>query len=106
MSYTLKHLLELSAEDTENILLQPVFQDELLKVTLFSLASGQSLKQHSSSKPALLQIIHGKALLGLGDDTLEAKAGDWVHMPAHLPHSIQAITTLHFLLTILKQKDL
>jgi hypothetical protein len=40
--------------------------------------------------------------LTLGDDTLEARPGTWVHMPTGLRHSIQAKTPVVMLLLLLK----
>ena len=39
----------------------------------------------------------------LGDDTLEASPGTWVHMSAGLKHSIQAKTPVVMLLLLLKE---
>jgi quercetin dioxygenase-like cupin family protein len=102
MLYTFKDFLELPEPSADSILSQTVYSDDTVKVTLFSFAMGQELSQHTASKPALLHVLRGSAVLGLGEDTLEAKAGTWVHMPAHLPHSVSAKTNLHFLLTLLK----
>jgi quercetin dioxygenase-like cupin family protein len=102
MSYTFKDFSELPEPSANSILSQTVYNDDTVKVTLFSFAMGQELTQHTASKPALLHVLQGSAVLGLGEDTLEAKAGTWVHMPAHLPHSVTAKTNLHFLLTLLK----
>jgi quercetin dioxygenase-like cupin family protein len=52
--------------------------------------------------PAVLHFLQGEARLTLGDDTLEAKAGSWVHMPKGLRHSIQAKTPVVMLLLLLK----
>ena len=40
--------------------------------------------------------------LSPGDDTLEARPGTWVHMPAGLKHGIQARTPVVMLLMLLK----
>jgi quercetin dioxygenase-like cupin family protein len=52
--------------------------------------------------PAILHFIQGEAKLTLGDDTLEAKAGTWVHMPTGQRHSIQAKTPVVMLLLLMK----
>lgn len=102
-AYTFKHLSELPQVQPESILSQTLCQDQGFKVTLFSFAAGQELSQHTASKPVLLHILQGQARLGLAEDSLEAKTGDWLHIPAHLPHSVQALSELHFTLTLLKQ---
>jgi quercetin dioxygenase-like cupin family protein len=52
--------------------------------------------------PAVLHFIQGEAKLTLGDDTLEARPGTWVHMPKGLRHSIQARTPVAILLSLVK----
>jgi quercetin dioxygenase-like cupin family protein len=47
-------------------------------------------------------ILQGEAKLTLADDTLEAKPGTWVHMPAGLKHGILARTPVVMLLMLLK----
>jgi mannose-6-phosphate isomerase-like protein (cupin superfamily) len=42
--------------------------------------------------PAVLHFLQGEAKLTLGDDTLEARPGTWVHMPKGLRHSIRVKT--------------
>jgi quercetin dioxygenase-like cupin family protein len=59
------------------------------------------LTEHTASNPAILQIIRGEATLALGDDTLEAQAGAWTHMPAGLRHAVKARTPVVMLLLLL-----
>ncbi len=51
---------------------------------------------------AILHFLSGEAKLTLGDDLVDAKPGTWAHMPAGLPHSIQAKTPVVMLLLLLK----
>jgi quercetin dioxygenase-like cupin family protein len=53
--------------------------------------------------PAVLHFLQGEAKLTLGDDTLEAKPGTWVHMPAGLKHGILARTPVVMLLLLLRE---
>lgn len=99
--YVFKQLV-LPEPNTDSILSQTIFNNDSVKVTLFSFVAGQELSQHTASKPALLHILQGSAVLGLAEDILEAKTGTWIHLPAHLPHSVPAKTELHFLLTLVK----
>lgn len=102
LPYTFKELSELPEPNADSILSQTVYSDDTVKVTLFSFAVGQELSQHTASRPILLHVLQGSAVLGVGENRLEAEAGSWLHMPANLPHSVTAKTNLHFLLTLLK----
>ncbi len=86
----------------KGILSRTLFSDDRIKVVLFGFAQGEELSEHTASMPAVLHFLRGEARVGLGDDTVEAQAGTWVHMPAGLRHRIQATTPVVMLLMLLK----
>jgi quercetin dioxygenase-like cupin family protein len=95
----LAHQVETPADGT---LSRTIYQDERLKVVLFSFSAGQELSEHTATTPAIMHFLAGEVELTLGGDEVAAGAGSWVHMPAQLPHSIRAKTPLVMLLTLLK----
>ena len=94
--------LSISEIPTDSILSRTIHSDDSVKVLLFGFASGQELSEHTASMPAILHILEGEASLTLGEDTHQAQAGTWVHMPANLPHSIYAHEPVFMLLLLLK----
>ena len=105
MTMTYTHFCDLAQEvhpPDKGILSRTLFSDDRLKVVLFGFAQGEELSEHTASMPAVLHFLQGEANLTLGDDTLEARPGTWVHMPAGLRHSIQAKTPVVMLLLLLK----
>jgi quercetin dioxygenase-like cupin family protein len=95
----LAHQVETPADGT---LSRTIYQDEHLKVVLFSFSTGQELSEHTASTPAIMHFLAGDAELTLGNDEVAAGAGSWVYMPAQLPHSIRAKSPVVMLLTLLK----
>ena len=89
----------------DGILSLTLYSDEQVKAVLFGFGAGQELSEHTASMPAILHIVQGEAHLTLGDDTLEARAGAWVHMPPQLQHSIYAKTPVVMLLLLLKSAE-
>jgi quercetin dioxygenase-like cupin family protein len=87
----------------KGILSRTLYNDDRLKAVLFGFAQGEELSEHTASMPAVLHFLQGEAKLTLGDDTLEAKPGTWVHMPKGLRHSIQAKTPGVMLLLLVKE---
>lgn len=59
---------------------------------LFKFAAGEILSEHTSSYPAVLIFLSGRAAVTLGEDHHEAGPGTWIYMPPHLPHSVTAET--------------
>ena len=104
MNTTYTHILDLAKEaepPADGILSRTVFQDDRLKAVVFGFGQGQELSEHTAVKPALLSFVTGEASVGLGDDTQEAQAGTWVHVPAVLKHSVNAKTPVVMLLVLL-----
>lgn len=86
----------------DGILSRTLYSDEQVKVVIFGFGAGQELSEHTASTPAILHIIQGEAHLTLGDDSVEARPGAWVHMPPQLQHGIYAKTPVVMLLLLIK----
>jgi quercetin dioxygenase-like cupin family protein len=87
---------------TDGTLSRTIYQDDRLKVVLFSFSAGQELSEHTASTPAIMHFLTGESDVTLGSDKVTAHAGTWIHMPAQLPHSIRATTPVVMLLSLLK----
>jgi quercetin dioxygenase-like cupin family protein len=71
-------------------------------VTLFAFDEGQGLSEHSTPFDALVQVIDGEAELTIGGESVVAKTGQVVLMPANIPHAVNAVRQFKMLLTMLK----
>ena len=71
-------------------------------VTLFAFDDGQSLSEHTAPFDALVQILDGRAELTIGGESVPAKAGQVVLMPADVPHALRADGPFKMLLTMLR----
>jgi quercetin dioxygenase-like cupin family protein len=89
----------------DGILSRTIYSDNQIKAVLFGFDQGQELSEHRASTPAIIHIIKGEAKINLGKDTMEIRAGSWIHMDAKLSHSIFAKTALVMLLLIFKVKE-
>ena len=85
----------------DSILSRNIYQDESLKTILFGFQPGQELSEHTAAVPATLHFLRGEADIVLGEEAKTAREGTWVHLPAHLPHSIKAKTETLMLLSLL-----
>jgi len=105
MSPAYTHIADLAAQaepPAQGILSRTIHNDEQFKAVVFGFDQGQELTEHTATKAAILQIIRGAATLTLGEDTIEAQAGAWIHMPAGLRHAVKARTPVVMLLLLLK----
>jgi nitric oxide dioxygenase len=72
------------------------------EVSLFCMSSGQMLSSHTSSYPAIIHVLRGKGEVTLAKEKFEATTNAWFYMPANLPHALEAIENMVFLLTLFK----
>ena len=85
----------------DSIVSRTFYGDDGLKGILFGFAAGQELSEHTAARPAILHFLSGEAELTLGEETLNAGPGTWIHMEARLPHSVLAQTRVVMLLLLL-----
>jgi quercetin dioxygenase-like cupin family protein len=72
------------------------------RVVLFGFDEGQELTEHTSTQTALVQILSGQCEFSLAGQWHSLKAGDFLHMPPHLPHAVKATTQFSMLLTLIR----
>jgi quercetin dioxygenase-like cupin family protein len=89
----------------QGIYSRTLHRDDSVAITYFSFAPGEGLSEHTSTKPAIVQVLRGEATLTLGDDTIETNAGSLVYMTASLKHSVLAKTDVQLLLTLIKSSS-
>lgn len=101
----IEDLTTLAQPLTEGIYSRTLHRDDHANITYFSFAPGEGLSEHTSTKAAIVQILRGEAVLTLGSDTVEAKAGSLVYMTPSLKHSVLAKTDVQLLLTLVKSSS-
>lgn len=97
-----ENLLDEAQTPDKGIWSRSLRNDDALKLVLFSFAAGEELSEHTSSLPAVIQILDGRARLTLGGETVEAGPGALVYMEPRLTHAVKAVTALKMLLTLVK----
>ena len=91
-----EHAAELAktGRPTGHVRGRAIHTDARLKALIFPFEPGQALEEHTAPHPIVLQFLEGEAVVTVGSDVREAGPGTWIHLPAHLPHSIQARTAV------------
>lgn len=106
MSQSFTHIVDLTKEvepPDDGILTRTLYNDDHVKAVIFGFGQGEELSEHTASMPAILHFIQGEAMLTLGDETVEAQPGTWIHMAPSLKHSVKAKTPVVMLLLLLKK---
>ena len=96
------NLLKHQPVPKEGILTRPLFEDDHVRAVLFTFSKGQFLSEHTASSPAILHFLDGDALVTLGNETMNVRAGTWIHMKTGLPHSIETKSSVTMLLLLIK----
>ncbi|NEO28407.1 MAG: cupin domain-containing protein [Kamptonema sp. SIO4C4] len=100
MSHLILSLPEAISYSESGILSKVLFKDESCQYTLFCLAAGTEIEEHTSTRNAMVQVLEGTGKLWLDKDEVELMAGKFVLMPANIPHAVKSESNLAFLLTL------
>lgn len=106
MSQDFTHIVDLANEvepPDDGILTRTLFNSDDVKAVIFGFGQGEELSEHTASMPAILHFLQGEATLTLGDETVEALPGTWIHMEPDLNHSVMTKTPVIMLLLLLKK---
>ena len=106
MSQDYTHITNLAKEvepPEDGILTRTLFNDDNVKAVIFGFGQGEELSEHTASMPAILHFLQGEATLTLGDDSVEAQPGTWIHLEPNLKHSVKIKTQVVMLLLLLKK---
>lgn len=72
------------------------------KLVLFAMDAGQEISEHRSPFVTTVHVLEGRLHFSVDGKSREMGPQDWLVMPAHAPHQLQAIEPTRFLLTLLK----
>jgi quercetin dioxygenase-like cupin family protein len=70
-------------------------------VVLFEFGPGQELHQHEAHHPVILQALAGHLRLDSGDEEVDLRPGDLLHLEAMVPHSVKALESSTLTVTML-----
>jgi quercetin dioxygenase-like cupin family protein len=72
-----------------------------VRLVIFAFDAGQQLTEHTTPRPAILQVHQGRLQVTAGDSTHEASPDSWLSLDPNQPHSVTALEPSIMLLTLL-----
>jgi quercetin dioxygenase-like cupin family protein len=78
-----------------------IFRDETLNVTVFGIAVGQGLTEHTASRTAIVQVMSGRLDLTVDGEAYDAGIGFWLRMAQGTPHALVAKEPTVMVLTLI-----
>jgi len=97
------NLQDLIEYPSSGILSKVLLKDNNSQYTLFCLAAGTEIEEHTSTRNAVITVVEGKGNLNLEGKNTTLTPGVFVFMPANAPHALQAQENLAFILTLTEQ---
>jgi quercetin dioxygenase-like cupin family protein len=97
---TLKEDIEYSSGATVSKILS---KNSNGSTTLFSFDKGQNLSEHTAPFDASVLILEGTCEISIGGESHLLSEGQWITMPANVPHALDAISPFKMLLIMIKE---
>ena len=79
-----------------------VLKKQTGNITLFAFDSGQSLSEHSAPFDAFVQVTEGRGRIIINGEPYDLSAGQFIVMPANIPHAVQAVEEFKMMLVMIK----
>lgn len=96
------NLEEMVEYSSGGVISKQVLKSQSGNITLFSFDQGQGLTEHTAPFDAVVQILDGEAEITVGGNSNLVKKGEFIIMPANVPHALQAVKRFKMLLTMVK----
>ena len=71
-------------------------------LTLFSFDAGQGLSEHTAPYDAFVQVVDGEAEVTIDGTPQTVAAGQFIIMPADIPHALKAVKPFKMLLVMIR----
>ena len=72
-------------------------------ITLFAFDAGEGLSEHSTPHDAVVEVLDGVVEITIGGEPYRVSAGEWLLLPAGIPHALAAITAFKMILTMIRE---
>lgn len=71
-------------------------------ITLFTFDTGQGLSEHTAPFDAFVQIFDGVAEVTIDGKAQRVASGEFIIMPANVPHSLKAVEKFKMMLVMIR----
>lgn len=95
-----KKIYKLIRYSPGGILSKVIEKNEKMDITLFCLAKGTEISEHTSTKPGFVYVIDGDGIFNLQGKTIVMSPGVLIYMKENAVHSLTAKKNTSFLLAL------
>ena len=97
-----KNILKMIEYPKQGVLSKEIFKNEGIDCTLFCMASGTEISEHTSTKQGIVYVVQGKGIFNLQGNNIEMQEGVFIHMEENAIHSLKAEENTFFILILFK----
>ncbi|RPI70534.1 MAG: cupin domain-containing protein [Ignavibacteriales bacterium] len=87
-----------------SIVSKQIIKKDTGTITLFAFDKGQSLSEHTAPFDAFVEIVDGKAECIIDGKPVAVSKGEFIILPANIPHAVNAIEKFKMLIIMIKNK--
>jgi len=85
-----------------SVVSRTVIDSKIGTITLFSFDAGQGLSEHTVPFDAFIQILDGVADVTIDGKVQRVSSGEFIIMPANIPHSLKAVEKFKMMLVMIR----
>lgn len=93
---------ELVSYQSGSVVSRTLIDRKIGTITLFSFAEGQGLSEHTAPYDAFVQVVDGAAEVTIAGKAQRVAAGEFIIMPADVPHSLKAVERFKMMLVMIR----
>lgn len=95
-----KKILDLIEYPGAGVLSKVIDKTDKLNVTLFCMAAGTDISEHTSTKQGFVYVVEGKGIFNLEGEDIEMIPGTYIYMKENAVHSLKAEENTTFILSL------
>jgi len=97
-----KNIKQMIEYPNEGVLSKEILKDDKVEVSLFCMADGTEIGEHTSTKQGYVYVLEGNGIFNLEGESIEMKEGVFIFMKENAVHSLSAEKNISFILSLIK----
>lgn len=98
----MKNIKKLIECPNEGILSKEILKNDKIDVSLFCMAGGTEIDEHTSTRSGFVYVVDGKGLFNLEGEDIEMVPGVFIPMAKNAVHNLKAEENTSFVLVLSK----
>jgi quercetin dioxygenase-like cupin family protein len=97
-----RNIIDMIEYPEKGVLSKKISEDEKVEMSLFCMAAGTDIGNHTSTKQGIVYVIEGNGIFNLEGKDIKMEKGVIINMKENAVHSLKANDNTAFILTLIK----